>query len=274
MNEILRGKTALVTGASSGLGADFARQLAERGCHLILVARRLEALQALKQEIEGRYSVSVTLYPADLAEVDAPRRLYERVQASGQTVDVLVNNAGLGLFGEFLQIPWERQRQMLELDMVTVVHLTKLFLNDMVARNFGYVLNVGSTGSFQPTPGYAAYAAAKSFILSFSEALHYELRQTGVHCTVVCPGMTRTEFFQVAGQTTLTPYQRATMMDSAAVARIGIAAMLRGRSCVVAGWLNAFLAWGTRLTSRQFNAAFAHRMVTLRGQGGAAAPAK
>ncbi len=263
--EVLRGKTALITGASSGLGADFARQLAGRGCHLILAARRAEALQALKQEIEGRYAVRVSVYPMDLAGPEAPQQLYSQVQAAGQSVDVLVNNAGLGLFGDFLQIPWERERMMLELDVVTVVHLTKLFLKDMVARDFGYVLNIGSTGSFQPTPGYATYAAAKSFILSFTEALHYELRHTHVQATVLCPGVTRTEFFQVAGQKSLTAYQRATMMDSAAVARIGVSAMLRRRPSVVAGWLNAFLAWGTRLTPRQFNAAFAHRVATTRG---------
>lgn len=261
---VLQGKTALVTGASSGMGADFARELAGQGCNLILVARRVEALQALKQEIEGCHGVTVTVYPMDLAAPEAPDRLYAQVQAAGQQVDVLVNNAGLGLFGEFLQIPWERERMMLELDIVTVVHLTKLFLKDMVARDLGYVLNVGSTGSFQPTPTFASYAAAKSFILSFSEALHYELRHTRVRCIAVCPGVTRTEFFDVAGQA-LTPFQRATMMDSAAVARIGLAAMLQGRASVVAGWLNAFLAWGTRLTPRQFNAAFANRVMTQKG---------
>jgi short-subunit dehydrogenase len=137
--------------------------------------------------------------------------------------------------------------------------MTRLFAADMVARKFGYILQVASTGAFQPIPTYAAYAAAKSYVLSFGEALHYELRQTGVTCTVLCPGVTRTEFFEVAGQTP-TLYQRSTMMDSATVARIGITAMLQGRSSVVVGWLNAIFALGTRLLPRQVSAAIAHRL--------------
>jgi uncharacterized protein len=138
--------------------------------------------------------------------------------------------------------------------------MTRLFVADMIARRFGYILQVASTGAFQPTPTYAAYAAAKSYVLSFGEALHYELRQTGVSCTVLCPGVTRTEFFDVAGQP-LTAYQRSTMMDSAAVARVGIQAMLQKRSSVVAGWLNSVFALGTRLLPRQVLAAMAHRLM-------------
>jgi short-subunit dehydrogenase len=258
---IFRGKTALVTGASSGLGADFARQLAAQGCHLILVARRLERLQELQAEISTRYEVKVDCVTIDLAVPDAPQQLYDQLKAAGQTVDILVNNAGHGLYGEFWQAPWAKLHQMLELDMVALTHLTHLFMADMVARDFGYILQVASTGAFQPTPTYAAYSAAKSYVLSLGEALHYELRRTHVTCTVLCPGVTRTEFFEVSGQR-MTTYQRLTAMDSAEVARIGIAALLKGRSYVVAGWINAFFAWSIRFMPRRLVVASVNRLMT------------
>jgi hypothetical protein len=260
MNAVLHGKTALITGASSGLGADFARQLAARGCNLILVARRAERLRELQAEISAAQRVSIDCRTMDLVDPNAPQQLYEQLQGAGQQVDVLVNNAGHGLYGQMWSQPWEQLHNMLELDMVVLTHMTRLFVPDMVARRSGYILQVASTGAFQPTPTYAAYSAAKSYVLSFGEALHYELRQTGVTCTVLCPGVTRTEFFEVAGQS-LTAYQRSTIMDSAAVARIGIEAMLKGRSSVVAGWLNSFFALGTRLLPRQVLAAMAYRLM-------------
>jgi uncharacterized protein len=231
MKETLRGKTALITGASSGLGADFARQLAARGCNLVLVARRPDRLRELQAEISSQYGVASDCVAVDLVETGAPQRLYDQLNDQGRTIDVLVNNAGRGLFGEFTRSGWDDLHQMLELDMVVVTQMAHLYLPGMVARKSGYVLLIASIGSFQPTPTYAAYSAAKSYVLSLGEALHYELRSTGVHCTVLCPGATRTEFFSVAGQR-LTLYQRLTMMESSAVVRIGINALLRNRSSV------------------------------------------
>jgi len=256
----LQGQTALITGASSGLGADFARQLARHGCNLILVARRAERLHELRAEISATQNVAVECYATDLVAPHAPQRLYAQLQQAGWQVDVLINNAGHGLYGQTWSLPWEQLHHMLELDIVVLTHLTRLFVADMVTRGRGYVLQVASLGAFQPTPTYAAYAAAKSYVLSFGEALHYELRSTGVTCTVLCPGVTRTEFFTVAGQQ-LTAYQRMTMMDSATVARIGIRAMLQGRSSVIAGRLNSLLAGGTRLMPRQVLAAIAARLM-------------
>ena len=160
MMETLQGKTALITGASSGLGAEFARQLAERGCNLILAARRMERLQELQTEISAKHNVCVDSISIDLLAPNASQQLYDQIKGSGKVVDVLVNNAGLGLYGEFWTNPWERLHQMLEVDVVALTHLTRLFLPDMLARNSGYILLIGSTGSFQPTPFYAAYAAA------------------------------------------------------------------------------------------------------------------
>jgi short-subunit dehydrogenase len=260
MNDILQGKTALITGASSGLGVDFARQLAARGCNLVLVARRMERMQELRTEIAATSAVSIDCRAMDLTKPDAPQRLYEQLKNSGQTIDILINNAGHGLFGQTVALPWDKLHSLLELDIVALTYMTRLFVPDMVKRRSGYIVQIASTGSFQPTPTYAVYSAAKSYVLSFGEALHYELRRTGVTCTVLCPGVTRTEFFEVSGQR-LTMYQRLTMMESAAVARIGISAMLRRRSSVVAGKLNSIFAFTTRFLPRQVSAAMAHQLM-------------
>jgi short-subunit dehydrogenase len=256
----LNGKTALITGASGGLGMEFARQFAELGSSLILVARRKERLQGLQTEISGRYGVPVEYVEMDLTEEGAPKQLYDQIKTSGKTVDILVNNAGLGLFGPFWETPWERLHQMLELDIVVLTQLTRLYAADMAKRNFGYILLIGSTGSFQPTPTYAAYSAAKSYVLSLGEALHYELRHTAVKCTVLCPGVTRTEFLEVAGQKP-TVYQRTMMMEGEVVVRIGINALVKGRASVVSGWTNALLAWSTRFLPRQALAAASARLM-------------
>ena len=256
----LRGKTALITGASSGLGAEFARQFAELGCSLILVARRLERLQALQAEISKRHGNLIECAGMDLAEMNAPERLYTQLKQSGHTIDILVNNAGFGLYGDFTATPWNRLQEMLALDILALTQMTQLYAADMVKRDSGNILLIGSTGSFQPTPTYAAYSAAKSYVLSLGEALHYELRHTRVKCCVLCPGVTQTEFLDVAGQKPTT-YQMATMMTGKAVVRIGINALFKGRSSVVTGWHNAFLAWGTRLLPRQALAAISGRLM-------------
>ncbi len=252
----LQGKTALVTGASSGLGSDFARQLARRGCRLILVARREDRLLALQQELASTTSMPVEIIPMDLVAPQAPEQLFDRLQASNLPVDVLINNAGYGLFGEFAGVPWERTEDMLRLDILSLTHLMHIFGGDMVKRNFGYILNVASIGAFQPSPTYAAYSAAKSYVFYLTQAVHYELRRTGVKCTVLSPGVTRTEFLSVAGQKP-TFYQRMSMMESPAVARVGIQAMLKGRASVVPGVSNALFAFMMRFLPYQLQASLA-----------------
>ena len=234
-NTELKGKTSLVTGASSGLGADFARELASRGSDLILVARREDMLKAVQREIQEKQGLKVESIVMDLSTEDAPQALYDRVKSSGKTVDILINNAGFGLYGEFIDLPWERERELIQTDIITLVHLTKLFVKDMLARNYGRILQVSSIGAHQPSPTYAVYSAAKSFVLYFGEAINYELRKSNVRCTVISPGVTATEFLKVAGQKP-SLYQRLTMMQSPAVTRIGIDKMLQGRSSVVPGF--------------------------------------
>ncbi|GAC1508137.1 MAG: SDR family oxidoreductase [Chloroflexota bacterium] len=258
----VRGQRALVTGASSGLGADFARGLARRGCHLILVARRTELLAKLEAEITTKYGVEVESIPLDLTAPDAPRTLYDQIRASGKVVDVLINNAGFGLYGEFVDIPWERTHSMLELDVVVLTHLTRLFVADMAARRFGFVLLVSSIGAYSPSPTYASYSAAKSYVLSFGEALHYELRGSNVGCTVVSPGIVATEFLAVSGQQA-SRYQRMMMMTSHDVAEVGIQGMLRRKSSIIPGRLNALTAASSRFVPRRIAAALAYRLMTF-----------
>lgn len=261
-NRELHGRWALVTGASSGLGIDFARELAQRGMNLVLVARRKERLHDVKTKLEQQYGADAVVIAKDLAALDAPRELYDEVKERGIQIDVLVNNAGFGAYGNFVEVPWEREEAMLKLDILTVAHLTKLFVNDMLERDFGYILQVASVGAYQPSPTYASYSAAKSYVLHLGEALNYELRNTSVSCTVVAPGVTKTEFLDVADQQP-TLYQRLIMMESDEVARIGIEKMLAGKPSVVPGWLNALMVWTNRLMPRRVSTAVAHSLMTI-----------
>jgi uncharacterized protein len=260
MSTVLQGKWALVTGASSGLGVDFARQLGQMGCHLILAARREDRLRQVADEVAGQYGVQAEVIAIDLAQPEAPQQLYDRLRTADRKVDVLINNAGYGLYGEFAAQDWQREQEMLQLNMLALVNLTRLFMRDMIARDTGYILQVSSIGAYLPSPLYATYSAAKSFVLNFSEAVNYELRKTGVKITVVSPGVTRTAFHDVAGQEK-TLYQRLVIMDSADVARIGLKAMLKGRPSVVPGYLNALSAWSLRFVPRRLQATLGYLMM-------------
>lgn len=259
-DQSIGGRWAVVTGASSGLGIDFARELAKRGCHTVLVARRADRLQGLAEELKRDYQAESAVIALDLATPDAPQTLHREVGERGLRIDVLINNAGVGVHGDFLTNSWERDQAMLQLDIVALVHLTKLFTRDMAERGFGRILQVASLVAYQPVPSYAVYGAAKSFVLNFGEALNHELRGSGVTCTVLSPGVTHTDFQRTAGHE-YTAYMRRFGMQSAQVARIGIKAMLRRRSSVVAGWRNSLLAWSVRLTPRRVATAVADHMM-------------
>ncbi len=262
MNQAVKGKWALVTGASGGIGADFARQLAEMGMNVILVARSEGRLRQIKEELEDTHGVNAVVIAMDLASPTAAQQLYERVSAEGYEVHVLINNAGFGLHGPIVEIPLEKMLTMLRLDVITVAALTKLFVRDMVERDAGYILQIASIGAYQPSPEYATYSAAKSFVLNYGEALNYELRDTNVSCTVLSPGVTRTSFFETAGQgEDLSLYQRVTMMESAEVARVGLRAMFRRRASVLPGFVNQVMALSSKLLPRRLVTAVAHRLI-------------
>jgi short-subunit dehydrogenase len=249
------GRTALVTGASSGIGADIARQLAKHGANIVLVARRAEKLQALAAELTAS-GVTATAVPCDLADPAARLALAD----SQNGIDVLINNAGLGVFGAFADSNWDDVANMLNVNVVALTHLTQLFTKPMAARGWGRVMMVASTAAFQPMPLYAVYAATKSYVLSLSEALNVEYRTSNVKFTALCPGPTASEFFDVAQQKP-SIFVKKSLMTSEAVAKTGVDAMLKNKSSVVAGLANAAMAFGTRLAPRSLNAEMSYRFM-------------
>lgn len=259
----LRGKWALVTGASSGLGMEFARELAPLGCNLILTARRKDRLEQLQAELVEQLGVSVKTIPLDLSAPMGPQQLYDQIKAAGIAIDVLINNAGFGLYGKFSDIDWQREQELLQINMIAVAHLTRLFVPDMVNRKFGFILNVASNSAYQATPMYAIYGASKCFVLHFSEALNYELRGTNVKCTALSPATVRTEFHQIAGQNADNIYMRFTQMASTTVAHIGIRAMLKGRPSLVPGWKIALMAWASQRAPRSWSTAVTGWLMNL-----------
>jgi uncharacterized protein len=234
---------ALVTGASSGIGADLARELARDGHDLVLSARNLGPMEALSAELEA-YGARAVVIPADLSNPGAGKELAHAIETRGLEIDVLVNNAGLGALGRFDQMDLGRVDEMLQVNVVALTELTRLLLPGMVARRRGRIMLVASTASFQPGPKMAVYFATKAYVLSLGEALAYELRTTGITVTTLCPGATATNFFKVAGarDIALKP-----AMSSAAVARTGYRALKAGRRVVITGVLNNILAIGAKL---------------------------
>jgi short-subunit dehydrogenase len=251
---------ALVTGASSGIGADLARELARDGHDLVLSARSLAPMEALAAELE-RDGANSTVIPADLSKPGAGKELASAIATRSLEIDVLINNAGLGALGRFDLMDPGRIEEMLYVNVVALTELTRLLLPRMVARRRGRIMLVASTASFQPGPRMAAYFATKAYVLSLGEALAYELRRTGVTVTTFCPGATATNFFKVAGarDIALKP-----AMNSAAVARIGYRALKAGRRVVIAGVLNNILAIGGRLAPRSIALPAANALMSRR----------
>jgi short-subunit dehydrogenase len=238
-NEInsMPSETVLITGASSGIGRELAREFAAGGSDLVLVARRAARLEALAREIESQHRVTVRVLPADLRRTSACREMYETLCAAGTVVDVVVNNAGFASLGRVVELPLERQMDMIQVNLVALTCLTRLLLPGMIERRSGGILNVASTAAFQPGPNLAVYYATKAYVLSFTEALHEELQGTGVNVTCLCPGPTATELVADAGmQKTL--LFRYGVMSSVEVARRGYRGFRKGRAVVIPGFRN------------------------------------
>jgi len=241
---------ALITGASAGLGADFARQLAARGERLVLVARRKDRLDALVAELGNARAVE-----ADLSLAGAAERLMADLAAHGEEVDLLVNNAGFGLTGRFAALDGKRQREMIDLNCGALVELAHAVLPGMLERGRGRILNVASTAAFQPGPGMAVYFATKAFVLSFSEALHEEVKGQGVVVSALCPGPTATEFGEVAGFKPAGPAAKAFVgkaADSVAVVRAGLEGLERNQAIVTPGLMNKATAQAHRFFPRSW----------------------
>jgi short-subunit dehydrogenase len=252
-----RGRWALITGASAGIGAELARQLAAGGANLVLTARRKDRLDQLAAELQGAYGPSVEVLAADLAQPGAPDAIFAFIQGKGIALDLLVNNAGFGAYGEFTEIPLRRQLEMVQVNVAAVIHLTHLFLPAMIERRRGDILILASTAGFQGVPYLAAYAATKSFDLFFAEALAEEVRQYGVRVTALCPGATSTEYQEVAGQP---DYAFRTPERVDKVVRVGLEALARGKPSVISGVRNTIMLQSQRLAPRRLVTAITARI--------------
>ncbi|MFO0547002.1 MAG: SDR family oxidoreductase [Polyangiaceae bacterium] len=244
-----RRETALVTGASSGLGVAFARQLAQRGFDLVLVARRVDRLTALAAELSREHGVEAIALGCDLGSPVAIEGLLAELRDRGLEIDVLVNNAGAAAHRPLLASSWQTLEGQLQLNIGAVVQLTRALAERMSERRKGHILNVASIGAFLPVPGFATYAAAKAFVRSFSEAVAEELSRSGVRVCCLSPGGVDTEFFQVAGQE-VDPWMRLALMSPARCARIGLRALFGCRRSIVSGYSNALAMFATRFLPR------------------------
>lgn len=247
-------QTALITGASSGIGKALARKFANRGYDIVAVARDAGMLEQLAAELTGYRDTSVVVIAKDLTQESAPQEIYDELKARNITIDVLVNDAGVGQRGMFHETDLQKTINILRLNVEALTRMTKLFLTDMVARNNGKILNVGSAESFEPGPFAAVYHASKAYVLSFSEAIAQEIRGKNVQITVVCPGPTDTDFFRKAGMEDMKPAGKGAVMEPQEVANIGYEALIKGETLVVPGFSSKPASASQRLAPTSFQA--------------------
>lgn len=251
-------KTALVTGAASGLGYELATLLAKDAYKLILVDIDAESLTKVKLELEQKFTVEVVTLVKDLGIKNVAEDIMHDINDA--PIDVLINNAGFGLFGSFIETDWERESEMLHVHILTTTHLTKLVLEGMIKRGAGKILNVSSLAAFQPGPLMAIYYASKGYMLSFSEAIANELKGTGVTVTALCPGPTKTAFQKTVSEDCSENKITFNMASAEAVAAYGYRAMLKGKSYAIPGRFNKFLAIIPRLVTRSAAAAIVRKI--------------
>ncbi len=239
----------LITGASSGIGLEFAKIFAKHGHNLVLVARSEETMKELKSHLEKNFGIEVRIIIQDLKYYNAPQAIYDAVQKEGVNVNILVNNAGFGNYGRFQETDLETELEMIQVNITALTHLTKLFLRDMVHNNNGRILNVASTAAFQPGPFMAVYYATKSYVLSFSEALSEELRGTKIKVTALCPGPTKTNFQKTAKIVGGDLFGK-NIPTGKEVAEYGYDSMVLGRRVAIYGFKNRLFATLVRFFPR------------------------
>jgi len=244
------GKWALVTGASAGIGVALARELAAGGANLVLTARRKERLEDLAQELSAAHKIRTEVFAADLAQQDAPQQIFTFTLAKQIEIELVVNNAGFGGYGEFATAETQRLLDMVQVNCSAVVHLTRLYLPQMLKRRRGDVLILASTASFQAVPFISTYAATKAFDLLFAEGLAEEVRRYGIRVCALCPGSTESEFHEVAGQAGLVAAMK-NRETAERVARVGLQALAAGKSYVISGIGNYLGAHAQRLVPRR-----------------------
>jgi len=240
---------ALITGASEGIGHELAKRFAEHGHHLVLVARSEEKLKRLAGEISSAYGVRVSSIAQDLSVPDSAPKVHRKVEELGLAIDFLVNNAGVGTYGLFAETPLEDELRMMQLNMISLTQMTKLFVRKMLKCGRGKILNVASTAAFQPGPLMAVYYASKAYVLSFSEALANELHGTGVTVTALAPGPTRTGF-QKRGVMEDSRLVQGQIADARSVAAAGYRGMMSGKTIVIPGFTNKLIPWVVRVSPR------------------------
>lgn len=243
--------TALITGASNGIGLELAKIHASKGDNLVLVARNKGKLDELKTELEAKFSVNVHTIGKDLSAPQSAKEVYEETSMQSIQIDYLINNAGFGDFGMFVDSDWNKDEQMINLNITTLSYFTKLYLQDMVKRGSGKIMNVASTAAFQSGPTMAVYYATKAYVLHFSEALDNEVRDKGVTVTALCPGATESGFQAAAAMEESALVKGKKLPTSKAVAEYGYAAMMRGKTIAIHGLMNTILAISVRFMPRK-----------------------
>lgn len=251
-------KTALITGASGGIGLELARIHARNGDNLVLVARNAAKLDEIKNELEAKHGIMVSCIVTDLAVQGSAAVVYDEISRRGISVDYLINNAGFGDFSFFAESNWKKQEEMINVNILALAHLTRLVLPDMIERGEGRIMNLASTASFQPGPRMSVYFASKAFVLSFSEALANEVKDRGITVTALCPGSTESGFHKALGENVKMNAKR--YPAAAEVAEYGYRAMLKGRRVAVPGLKNSFLATMVRFAPRSVVTAMARKI--------------
>jgi short-subunit dehydrogenase len=242
--------TALITGASNGIGLELAKVHASKGGDLVLVARNVAKLNELKAELEKQYKVKVYTIGKDLSAPNAALEVYNETKQQNIQIDYLINNAGFGDFGMFVDLDWNKQSQMINLNITTLTHFTHLYLQDMVKRKSGKIMNVASTAAFQPGPTMAVYFATKAYVLSFSEAIDNEVSDKGITVTALCPGATESGFQAAAAMEESALVKGKKLPTSQEVAIYGYDAMLKGKTVAIHGFMNALMANSVRFAPR------------------------
>lgn len=252
--------TALITGASNGIGLELAKVHASKGGDLVLVARNKSKLDELKAELESKYKVKVYTIGKDLSLSNSAQEVYEETTKQNIQIDYLINNAGFGDFGMFVDSDWSKELQMINLNITTLTQFTKLYLKDMVKRRNGKIMNVASTAAFQPGPIMAVYFATKAYVLSFSEAVDNEVRDKGVTITALCPGATESGFQAAAAMEESNMVKGKKLPTSKEVAEYGYAQMMKGKTVAIHGLMNWILANSVRFTPRSIVVMIARKL--------------
>jgi uncharacterized protein len=253
-------KTTLITGASEGIGYEFSKMFAQNGHDLILVARNESRLQAITKELSA-LNVNVKYYAKDLSILENAMFICDDLKSQNIKVEYLINNAGFGINGQYVDIEWQRELEMFSLNMITLAYFTKVFAKDMKELGFGRVLNLGSTGSFQPGPYMAGYCATKAFVLNLSEAINYELKNTNVSVTTLCPGVTDSKFHSIANTEKTLMMKLTSHASALEVAKYGYKIMMKGKSSGIHGFMNKLMIFSIRFAGRGIVTAFSAKLL-------------